>query len=261
MNYWYEIHGEGIPVVLLHGFTGSTRTWNDFILNRPDGIQLITIDLPGHGKTTGDTLKTMDECIDDLHTFFKKLNVHSFYLLGYSMGGRTALRYAIQYPDEIKGLILESSSPGLLEEEARKARRRKDEKLANKIEKDGVTAFVNYWENIPLFHTQKRLTEKAQQAIRTERLFQRREGLANSLRGMGTGSQASNWGLLENVKMPVLLLAGELDEKFITINKQMYKQLSDVTLEIIPHAGHAIHVEMPDIFQKIVVEFAKKHST
>lgn len=67
MNYWYEIHGEGVPVVLLHGFTGSTLTWDKVVTARPDGVQLITVDLPGHGWTKGTSRATMESCIDDLH--------------------------------------------------------------------------------------------------------------------------------------------------------------------------------------------------
>ena len=75
------------------------------------------------------------------------------------------------------------------------------------------------WENIPLFETQKRLAQNVQEAVRKERLANNSKGLANSLRGMGTGAQPSWWNELQNFKMPVLLMNGEYDEKFFCILK------------------------------------------
>lgn len=89
-TYWYEIHGEGIPVVMLHGFTGSTSTWQNFISDCQKDLQIITIDLPGHGKTRTNSPKTMEECCQDLKRLFQYLKVDNFHILGYSMGGRTA---------------------------------------------------------------------------------------------------------------------------------------------------------------------------
>lgn len=261
MDYWYELYGDGVPIVLLHGFTGSGETWKNFISTSSAGFEFITIDLPGHGKTKPHVLKTMDECIDDLHQLFKELNRSKFILVGYSMGGRTALSYAAKYPEMLAGLVLESASPGLSEESARIKRRNQDEKLAKKIEEEGIQEFVNYWENIPLFETQKRLREEIQSKIRAERLAQSVTGLANSLRGMGTGSQRSNWEQLETLSIPVLLLAGELDPKFVKINEDMKNRIPNAELKLFPDAGHAIHVEKPQAFQKSVLAFAKRYTT
>lgn len=64
---------------------------------------------------------------------------------------------------------------------------KKDERLADKIEREGIESFVTMWENIPLFETQKSLAQNVQEAVRKERLANNSNGLANSLRGMGTG--------------------------------------------------------------------------
>ncbi len=159
MEYWYEVHGEGIPIVLLHGFTGSSSTWQRFVRACPSGFKLVTVDLPGHGRTSGEQIKSMDACISDLQQLFKSLQLEQFILVGYSMGGRTALSYAIKYPENVAGLVLESASPGLFDAAAREERKNKDEQLALRIEKEGITAFVDYWENIPLFQTQKQLSK------------------------------------------------------------------------------------------------------
>lgn len=261
MDYWYEIHGEGIPVVLLHGFTGSSTTWRNLIESSPAELQYITIDLPGHGRTKGDTIKTMAACCDDLSQLFLKLQLDKFYLVGYSLGGRTALTYALKYPETIQGLLLESASPGLSEASERQKRKENDGLLADRILSKGLEAFVNEWENIPLFDTQKSLSIEKQKEIREERLRQNAKGLAHSLQGMGTGMQASHWENLAGFHCPVYLIVGRLDKKFAQINKRMLDLLPNATLEIFESAGHAVHIEQSEAFKQHVIAFANSHTT
>ncbi len=255
-SYWYEIDGEGKEtVVLLHGFTGTAATWDFFINDWQDHYQILTIDLPGHGKTTLGTPRTMEECSSDLVYLFDYLGLEKIHLAGYSMGGRTALSMAMLYPERIKSLTLESASPGLVLDSDRESRVNHDEKLAARIEQNGIESFIEFWENIPLFKTQKSLPSDVQNKIRDERLAQSAEGLAYSLRYMGTGRQPSWWDQLQDITFPVLLLAGAYDQKFIDINKSMSERISSSKLAVVENAGHAIHVEQPGIFGKLVNEF------
>ncbi|HLR41348.1 MAG TPA: 2-succinyl-6-hydroxy-2,4-cyclohexadiene-1-carboxylate synthase [Virgibacillus sp.] len=254
-TYWYEVYGEGVPVVLLHGFTGSTATWSEFISNWKEQFQIIVVDLPGHGKTKTQSPRTMEACCADLNQLFTSLQLDSIHLAGYSMGGRTALSFAMLYPERIASLTLESASPGLASEAERQERIENDEKLAQRIEQDGIMKFVDFWENIALFDTQKKLPAAVRQAIRDERTGQSADGLTQSLRHMGTGKQPSWWGQLNAFKKPVLLLAGTEDKKFVGINKKMENQLQTSKFVSVKNAGHAIHVEQPEIFGKLVSEF------
>src|SRR5699024_2105793 len=163
------------------------------------------------------SVKTIDACCRDIYHLMQAIQIETFYLAGYSLGGRTALTYALKYPKTIKGLILESASPGLEDAEERRKRKEKDNQLAEKILSEGIDTFVDYWENIPLFDTQRSLPKELQEQIRKERRSQRAEGLARSLYGMGTGVQDAHWEKLNELMCPVLLLAGELDTKFVRI--------------------------------------------
>ena len=168
------------------------------------------------------------------------------------MGGRIALSYAIKYPGRVQTLILESASPGLRTEQERNVRKKADDELANKIEANGVTSFVNAWENIPLFASQKQLPPYNQQAIREERLRQKEQGLANSLRGIGTGMMPQVWSKLHVLSMPVTLITGALDTKFVDIAREMTMFIQKVRHLIVNDVGHAIHVENPSEFATIV---------
>ncbi|SOC03512.1 2-succinyl-6-hydroxy-2,4-cyclohexadiene-1-carboxylate synthase [Ureibacillus xyleni] len=256
---WNEMAKE--TIVLLHGFTGSVATWEKVARLIPENYHIVAVDLIGHGLSEAPTnlsLYSMEEQVEVLHELFKELQLSNFTLLGYSLGGRVALSYVAKYPSEIKQLILESASPGLKTEQEREARRISDEKLADEILQNGLQAFVEKWGNIPLFQSQKNLPEEERKKIREERLSQTEIGLANSLRGMGTGAQNSLWTSLSIITKPVTLITGSIDEKFCKIAHQMKELLPNADHIEIRDVGHAIHVENPTLFATIVEDVLKK---
>lgn len=258
VRYHVEIMNEHQTrtVVFLHGFTGSTSTWLE-IASALSNYRIVLIDLLGHGKTESPQQASryaMELQVRDLKILLDKLELKDYALAGYSMGGRTALAFASVFPEHIRLLILESASPGLKTTTEQLERQLRDEKLAERILGDGLLEFVDFWERIPLFDSQKSLPRKVRERIRQERFAQKPLGLANSLIGMGTGSQASYWEGLNGLKMPVLLLIGTKDEKFMEIAKRMKEQIASATFCAI-EAGHAIHVEKPAEFATIVSEY------
>ncbi|KOO46745.1 2-succinyl-6-hydroxy-2,4-cyclohexadiene-1-carboxylate synthase [Priestia koreensis] len=258
LSYAVEIKGNGFPLLLLHGFTGAKENWEPFVAEWSSHFQLVMVDLIGHGETEQDATISrykIESLAKDLVTLMKEIGFSKFHVVGYSMGGRLALTMAVLYPTVIKRLVLESSSPGLKTEDERHERQKKDQQLAERILMNGVASFVEKWENIPLFATQKELPQAVQQSVRRQRLLNSEQGLAQSLLGMGTGSQPSWWTHLSDIHTPVLLLVGERDKKFCRLAKEMNKKLPDSTITVIKNVGHAIHVEEPKIFGKIVREF------
>ncbi len=246
-----------LPLLLLHGFTGQGENWNDIRAGLP--LPTLTIDFPGHGRSEVPAAPedyqmepTAERIIQIVRQYGR---VH---LLGYSMGGRMALYLACHYPGDFAKIILESTSPGLATAAERAARRSRDADLAERIERDGVEAFVDFWENIPLFASQKRLPAGVQAYHRALRLQNNRVGLANSLRGMGTGSQPSLWDALGEVGSDALLIAGELDAKYVTINQRMAERLPNARLEVVSDAGHTVHLEQPTRYTELITEFLKE---
>ncbi len=242
-------------LVLLHGFTGSTKTWQHVIGQLGDDVRIFAIDLMGHGLTASPKALdhyTMEAQLEMLEQFFASRNLSSFTLLGYSMGGRTALAYAVTHPERIEKLILESASPGLEDSLEREKRRGHDNYLAERILNEGMREFIDYWQSIPLFQSQSRLSDDMKAEVRAERLAQQEIGLANSLRGMGTGSQASYWDALPAFPRPVSLITGELDQKFCLKAIEMQKRFQNCSHHVANGCGHAIHVENPELFVTIV---------
>lgn len=260
--YHVKIVGSGEPLLLLHGFTGNVDTWRLLTPMLCNHYQLIMVDIIGHGKTEvpNDIERyRIEQMANDLKSIFDKLLISKAHVLGYSMGGRLALTFANLFPQCVLSLLLESSSPGLETEDEQLARRKQDQTLAERIITDGMEHFVDRWENIALFESQKRLPLEQRVSIREQRLSNSPVGLANSLLGMGTGSQPSWWETLENMMVPVLLVTGELDVKFCKIAERMQQRLNNCEWITINDVGHAIHVEDGDKFGKIVIEFLMKH--
>lgn len=253
-----EIEGAGSPLVLLHGFTGSAANWRERVGVYASRFQTFAVDLLGHGRSDSPADPAryrMEPCLQDLLALFDQLELAHINLLGYSMGGRVALHFAAAYPERVNALVLESASPGLATAAERAARLQSDEALADFIEREGLAAFVERWEQLPLFASQARLPEAVQAQLHAQRLQNHPRGLAHSLRGLGTGVQSPLWDRLASLPVPALLIAGELDPKFTAIARSMAQTLPSAQLVVVPEAGHTVHLEQPLAFDQAVLNF------
>ena len=256
----HELNKANAPtLVLLHGFTGSAAGWGSHLNTFATyGLRVIAFDMLGHGQSDApeDPQRyAMEHCQRDILAALEVLAIGrgEAVLLGYSMGGRIALYMA--FSGFFRALILESASPGLADPSERTQRRGNDETLAASIERDGIEAFVERWEQLPLFASQFRLPQEVREALRTQRLANCTRGLAQSLRGVGTGAQPALHAQLPMLHLPVLLIAGELDRKFCAFARQMALALPQAQLCIVPEAGHTIHIEQPEVFDAVVKDF------
>jgi 2-succinyl-6-hydroxy-2,4-cyclohexadiene-1-carboxylate synthase len=258
VGYHVEIQGSGDPVLFLHGFTGSGFSWEPITSPLSENYRTIAPDLLGHGRTASpiDSQRySMEAAAQDLADILKGLSAVPAHVVGYSMGGRLALYLAIFYPEVVRSLTLESASPGLASADEREKRRQSDNALADEIERSGINAFVEKWEKRQLFATQNRLPSEILAKEREIRLGHSAGGLANSLRGMGTGAQPSLWDELGKLSCPVLILAGALDTKFSGIAEAMVVRIPGAILSIVPEAGHNIHLEQEAIYLKRLKDF------
>ncbi|MDZ5472626.1 2-succinyl-6-hydroxy-2,4-cyclohexadiene-1-carboxylate synthase [Bacillus sp. 31A1R] len=261
IRYHVDIIGEGFPLILLHGFTGNTKTWSPFQEKWGKHSKIIAVDIIGHGGTESPTSVdryNMMSVVKDLSLLMDMLNIGKADFLGYSMGGRLALSFAMAHPHKVRKLVLESATPGIDTEAERLTRIEQDRKLAEFIIERGMTEFVDYWENIGLFQSQKSLPDHTQARVRTQRLENSIIGLSNSLLGMGTGSQPSRWEQLHLLTNETLLITGSLDKKFCEIAAKMTQKIKNVEWVNIKECGHAIHVEESEKFGTIVSRFLSK---
>lgn len=235
------------PLVLLHGFTQTGRSWAGVIAALGERYRAFAPDLPGHGDAAHRRPATSGACA----AYLAALPFERYTLAGYSMGGRIALHAALMHPDRVSRLVLVSASPGIADPQERAARRAGDEQLAERILAIGVEAFAAEWAAHPLFAG---MPPDAAVAAQHERLRNTPEGLSAALRGMGTGTMEPVWDRLDTLHMPVTLVAGERDAKFRELATRMAAHVPTARVVIIPGAGHAAHLEDPAAVAAAIAE-------
>ena len=258
VNLHAVVEGEGTPVVILHGFTGSAASMAGTAAGLRERHRVIRIDLVGHGESDAPrdgAAYRMESCVDQVAGVVEALDVRPAHFIGYSMGGRVALALCAWRPELAASATLIGARAGIAEEDERAARVRDDCALADRIEREGVPRFVDAWMALPLFASQRRLGAKALAAAREARLANRAHGLALSLRGMGAGAQPPLCGHLGRVRAPVCLVAGEEDTRFRAIAEALSRELPRSRVEVVPAAGHAAHLENPSAFLRITRRF------
>ena len=250
----HEVIGTGPRVVLVHGFTQTARSWNEIAEVLAGDHEVVTVDLPGHGRSAG-------HHADDLHATAAALattsGVASY--VGFSLGGRVCLTLALDNPDVVDRLVLIGATPGIVDANDREARVAADRRLADRLDPPegsdisplSLTSFLDEWLSGPLF---SHLT--AEHQGREARLENTPRGLAYSLRTVGAGTQVPSHGALGDLDMPVMLITGERDAKFTAIAAEMQAIIGPKAQSaVLPGVGHAVPFEDTDAFLECLVRF------
>ncbi len=250
-------------LVALHGFTGGG---GDFapLAEALSAWRWQMPNLPGHAPDSLNPLTPSDDCtlaasLRYIDSLIPENPADLPILLGYSLGGRLALRYALARPGRLAALILISTSPGIINEVDRKQRGDEDELLAKKLLVHGVPEFLNEWQRRPLIASQARLPEAWRAAMNEQRRKLRATGLAASLRGFGQGAVEPVWGRLGELQLPTLVCAGAEDKKYAVLAKEIVADCPRAELLIVPAAGHMAHLENLPAFTTGLQAFLTKH--
>lgn len=251
---------EAGTVVLLHGFTQNLGCWGRFgpsLADRlTDRFPVLAIDAPGHGGSgydTADLWTTADLIVDTVTHAGGGSRPASMILIGYSMGGRTALHLALAHPERVSALVVIGATAGIAGNAERRRRRRADETLARRFENEPLDEMLRWWLDRPLF-----AGLPAGVAGLEQRRSNRPDGLAASLRSCGTGAQHSLWDRLHELPMPVLVLHGSGDAKFAAIGAAMADVIGSGAELVSIEGTHAVHLEQPESTAEAVVAFLSR---
>lgn len=225
------------PLVLLHGFGGTHRSWDRVVAALPAERYrpVVAPDLPGHGERAAVRPITFDACVDAV---LEVAPVEPFVLCGYSLGGRVAQHVAIAAPERISRLVLISASSGIRDSAERQARAAADDALADEIEQMTPDQFAERWQAMPVFEGTPAplLASWRDDLARTPPA-----DLAAALRGLSAGRMRvfdAPFG------MPVTRVVGERDVR--------YRRVAGPDAIVVPGAGHGLLREAPDAVARAI---------
>ncbi len=238
------------PVLFLHGFMGAHDEWNPIMSVIENHFSCLAVDLPGHGMTGSaddPEFYSFPGAATAIVSFLKSSGISRAHIVGYSLGGRLAIYLAIHHPAICDRVIIESSSPGMLNKNQAVMRRNSDDKWASRFEKESLETVLNDWYRQPVFsslHERPDVLEKMLQ----RRMNNRPLELARAIRGFSVGAQRSLWSALRDIQVDMLVLAGESDHKYRQLSERIAAESSRIQSALMSGAGHNAHCEQPEQF-------------
>lgn len=249
--------GNQQPVyIYLHGFTGSGSD-ADLIIARDNGTrQWASIDWLGHGKSSapmcGEYYR-LNWQLNALRSHIQSIEPRRpIVLIGYSMGGRLALQFALHFPKLISRMVLISASPGIEDSKVRTARWQLDYIRSRQILDQGLSHFCHEWQKLPILKTQQNIPNPYRDELRQRRFEQTPIGLANAIIHLSPGVLPSLWHRLQQIRTPTLLITGSLDQKFTEIAVKMAAKMPQARHAEFHNTGHTPHLEDPARFLELL---------
>lgn len=249
------------PLVLLHGFAQSSQTWEPIAERLAEHRFVVAPDFIGHGKTDKPDIPEsyeMSAMLDAINGLMRWLWADRIDLVGYSMGGRIALTYACAMPHHVASLVLESAALGSKTEQQHQAMMKRNIELIERLSEQSIEEFMDEWEQLPIFESQRRLPEEVKRSLRKARCANDTRALALTLRGTGQHTMSDLSWRINKLSMPIMYIAGILDRRYVKVAEQL--QRNENVSCVLLNAGHNTHLEAPDAFVHRVNIFLRNSS-
>ena len=249
VRLWYsDTGGSGVPVVFVHAATGSSRVWE---YQRPafaaGGFRVITFDRRGYGRSVADPTGTPGTGADDLQALMKQLGIDRFHLVGTAAGGFVALDYALSFPARLRSLVVANSIGGVQDDDYLELGRRIRPAEFAALPPDFRELGPSYRAANPSG------TERWKELERTARPGSAQppaQGFRNRM----------TFARLEEIATPTLLLTGDADLYAPPAVLRLFSaRIKNVESVIVPEAGHSAYWEQPEIFNRTVLAFIRRH--
>jgi len=238
-NIYYESHGSGPALLLTHGFTATSRMWQNQIDALSQNHQLIIWDIRGHGESAlplDAGLYSADLTVDDMRALLDQVGAERAILGGHSLGGYMSLRFFMRYPERVRALLLFNTGPGFKQDEARDKWNANVNRLADKLQDRGLDALGRGAEALGNNH----------KSI---------ESLALAGRGITTQQTADVIESLPTIDVPSLVLVGENDKAFLNAASYMSERIKGANSVTLQDAGHAANIDQPAAFNEATLAF------
>jgi pimeloyl-ACP methyl ester carboxylesterase len=253
-NIFFTDEGTGKAIVLLHGFTESLKIWTSFATQFSKKYRVITIDLPGHGKS---------DCVGEIHTMelmaevicavLKKQRVGKCLMVGHSMGGYVTLSFAAKYPKMLKGLVLFHSHcfPDTSAEQENRSR------TIGVVNNDKFSYVAQFIPSLFPVEVHKKFSQQIGRMIQRASKMEK-EGVVAALQGMKIRKDQSE--LLKNTLLPVMFILGLKDSRAPVARLWDMISMPPVSETLLlRNCGHMGYIEASDETFAALMGFARKH--
>lgn len=253
---WYTEKGTGQPVVLLHGYLESSEIWDNFAESLSADCRVISIDLPGHGRSDvyNDT-HTMEMMADAVKSLTSQLKLDKFFLVGHSLGGYVTLAFLEHYPEDLYGYCLFHSHP-LPDSEEAVQKRMNEIAMVLSGKKD-----LMYPDNIEKMFAPSNLDRLKDAVKKSKRIASENpgNGIIAVLNGMM--KRPSRVEVMEQGKVPGLWILGAKDKYIDHLAiQQKVKLPGNTCTEVLKNSGHMGFIEEQELSVKLILEFVKNIS-
>ena len=250
IRLYYEVHGQGFPLVLLHGFAGTAQSWTPQIAALSARHRLILYDARGHWRSESPKdprAYSQEIATEDLRALLDHLSLKRAIVGGLSMGGVVAMNFYHKYPERVRALILADTGPGFKNPAARESWNRARQEVTELLEREGVRAFADSPHAAQNSYTPREILLQLDPM-----------GLAHTNSGLLTFHDSSLFDQIPSIAVPTLLIVGANDTDFVPATAYMQRKISGSELVVIEGAGHGSNVDQPEVFNQAVLDYLKR---
>lgn len=251
---YYEVTGEGEPIVFVHAGIADHRLWDDQVPFFSPKYKVVTFDMRGFGQTEPIDAEFTNR--RDITALLDLLGIASAHFVGCSMGGGFSMDIAIESPERVKSLTMVCSGPGGLELDV------EEPEIFQKVEEaeqSGDLDLVAEYEAQAWFDGATRTKDQVDANRRAKSIAMNRIALEHQQKGLGTNVgrlDPSASTRLGELKIPVLVIVGEHDNAYIhAAGDYMAEQIANARKVVMKDTAHLPSLEHPDEFNRILSEF------
>ena len=240
VQIYYEVHGDGPPLILTHGYSSTSAMWKGQVEALSRHHKLILWDMRGHGQSDyPENPAAYSEAltVGDIGALLEAAGARQAIVGGLSLGGYMSLAFYRAHPERVAALLIIDTGPGFKKDDAREVWNRRALDTAERFKREGLEVL------------------KSASRERSSVTHRDASGLALAARGMLTQRDARVIEVLPEIKVPSLVVVGADDTPFLAASDYMAAKIPGASKVVIPAAGHAVNIDQPQAFIEAVLPF------
>ena len=247
---YYELHGEGKPIVFSHGWLEDCSIWDSQVKHFTKNYTALLCDHRGHGRSdkpkVGERNYSVQVLSNDLYALTQKLNLEKPILVGHSLGGYAAILLALEHPEKISKMVLVGATAKMALP------------ASAKFWLFGIGVFYSYETYLRMSFKYGRFYRASKQMVDEE--VARALKVDKAIASECWRELTENYDVRDNVsriEVPTLIIVGEKDKVNLEASRYLNREIKSSELRVIPECGHSVMIEKPQEFNQILEEFIR----